>query len=518
MAALAAQCRDPVRRKVLRKKAQRARREFEAKVGALPRGKIIRRPVVTKLLVNGRATEDIEEWKEEVKMHCEKCYDDKMETREVQAERIRIQRCRGDFAAADQGRQVSITVNRVLRARGKRLNGKSNGPVDCLVAEMLRRLPIAVIYEVAHWFQRRFRGISRAPEAWRILRLVFLKKPDAKLEKGTRGFRAIPLSSVFSKWYTAVLVDLLHEEQEPLEWMELHLGAERGVNCEYMQVLSTDLLQKHWEWQANRRKDWEPGQFKYKTMYMASLDVKTAFDVARPSVVSKILSLIGTHGHVVAALLAEMQNVRGLACFENCETDFCYSKCIRQGGVEASILWGRVVKYVLWKIEEKWKARGWGLSFGGEDDNEYVLRSMMWADNYWLFCHDREVLVHMVNDVIEELMDLDMEPIPESLWWTCSYEEEEEHTLEVSGRGKVWSLPFKDIFVILGYCFNRDGKGTQGIDMTLRKGMGSGWRDVYIYRSRIVPLKIKCQRVISHVFSTVLNGSVNWNWTVAMAR
>ena len=78
--------------------------------------------------------------------------------------------------------------------------------------------------------------------------------------------------------------------------MSLHVGAERGVNCEHMQGLLTNLLQKHWEWQENRRKDLEHGKFKYKTIYMASLDVKTAFDVAKQSMVSKILSLIGTHG------------------------------------------------------------------------------------------------------------------------------------------------------------------------------------------------------------------------------
>ena len=70
------------------------------------------------------------------------------------------------------------------------------------------------------------------------------------------------------------------------------------------------------------------------------------------------------------------------------------------------MLWGRVAKYVLWKAEDRWKARGWGLSFGVDSDNEYVLRSMMWADNYWLFCHNREFLVHMVNDIIEELLNL----------------------------------------------------------------------------------------------------------------
>ena len=171
MAASEAQCRGPVRRKVLRKKVQKARREFDATVGALPRGKVIKRPVVTKLWFNGGATEDREEWNEEVRLHCEKCYDDKSETPEVQAQSIREQRCRGDSVVAFQGRQV---VNRVLRARGKMLSGKSNGPANCLVVEMLSRLLTVVIYEVTHWFQRRFRGTSRAPEAWRIQRLVFL--------------------------------------------------------------------------------------------------------------------------------------------------------------------------------------------------------------------------------------------------------------------------------------------------------------------------------------------------------
>ena len=125
------------------------------------------------------------------------------------------------------------------------LSGKSNGLADCLVVEMLRRSPTVVIYEVTRWFQRRFLGTSRAPEAWRILRLVFLKKLDARLEKGLRGFRAVALLSVFPKWFTTVLVDLLHEEKEPIEWMSLHVGAERGVNCEHMQGLLANLLQKH---------------------------------------------------------------------------------------------------------------------------------------------------------------------------------------------------------------------------------------------------------------------------------
>ena len=56
---------------------------------------------------------------------------------------------------------------------------------------------------------------------------------------------------------------------------------------------------------------------------MASLDVKTAFDVAKLSVVFKILTLTSVHGHLTAALLAEVQDVRGSASLENCnKTNF----------------------------------------------------------------------------------------------------------------------------------------------------------------------------------------------------
>ena len=187
----------------------------------LPRGKVINWQVVAKLWVNCRASEDRDEWTEEVRAHCECCYDDKEETSEVQAERILGQRRRGDHCAAFQGRRATITMDKVLRARGKMLHNKSYGPADCLVTEMLQCQPMETVYEVAHWFDKRFRGDCRALEAWKVLRHVFLKKPDAKLEKGLRGFRAIALLSVFSKWYATVLVDMLHEEKELSEWERL---------------------------------------------------------------------------------------------------------------------------------------------------------------------------------------------------------------------------------------------------------------------------------------------------------
>ena len=45
-------------------------------------------------------------------------------------------------------------------------------------------------------------------------------------EARLRDFRAIALVSAFSKWYTTVLVDLLHEDEESIEWWSVHVGAE----------------------------------------------------------------------------------------------------------------------------------------------------------------------------------------------------------------------------------------------------------------------------------------------------
>ena len=144
MASNAAKCRDLVGRRHSRKIAQKARREFDAGKVVSPRGKVINRPAVTELWVNGRASEDRDERTKEVRAHCERCYDHKEETSEVQAERIQSQRRSGDHCVALQRRRV-ITVGKVLWARGKMLSNKANGPADCLVTEMLQCLPTETV-------------------------------------------------------------------------------------------------------------------------------------------------------------------------------------------------------------------------------------------------------------------------------------------------------------------------------------------------------------------------------------
>ena len=122
----------------------------------------------------------------------------------------------------------------------------------------------------------------------------------------------------------------------------------------------------------------------------------------------------------------------------------------------------------------------------------------------------------MVNDSIEELMDWDMEPKPESLRWTSIFKDEGTATLRVSGRGKTWDLPFGEVFDVPGYRFHHDGQGFQGAERTMCKCLVSWWRDRFIYRSKTVPMIVKCWRGHGHVYSTALTGSINWPSSGAM--
>ena len=176
---------------------------------------------------------------------------------------------------------------------------------------------------------------------------------------------------MFSQWYKTVLVDLLHEGNEPIEWRNMHVEPKEESLVNTCRLL-TNVPQRHWEGQADRQTDLAPGIYRYKTAFISSLDVETAFDVGKLLVVSFLL--IGVSGHVVAAFLAEMQDVRGSACFENCETAFRYSRCIRQGGVEAVCCGGAWPNACFGKPRKNGRPEGGNFPFERKHDDDNVLR------------------------------------------------------------------------------------------------------------------------------------------------
>ena len=87
--------------------------------------------------------------------------------------------------------------------------------------------------------------------------------------------------------------------------------------------MMTQLLQKHWEWQEGRRPMMRHGIVIRPTMFLASMDLKTPFDVARSGHIAKLME-DHVRGWIVAASLREMAGLEGQATFESVEGTFSF--------------------------------------------------------------------------------------------------------------------------------------------------------------------------------------------------
>ena len=66
-----------------------------------------------------------------------------------------------------------------------------------------------------------------------------------------------------------------------------------------------------------------------------------------------------------------------------------------------------------------------GLLLDFEDEKDHQICSLMWADNFGLRSHSKEILEEMQQDIFEEARRWDLLPNVASLWWTSTCEAEE---------------------------------------------------------------------------------------------
>ena len=84
----------------------------------------------------------------------------------------------------------------------------------------------------------------------------------------------------------ACIILRLEKAKETDGWKQVHMGGLDGISCQHFQMM-TQSLQKHWEWQEDRRPMMRNGSVTRPAMYLASMDMKTVFDVARPKHTAK---------------------------------------------------------------------------------------------------------------------------------------------------------------------------------------------------------------------------------------
>ena len=124
--------------------------------------------------------------------------------------------------------------------------------------------------------------------------VFFLRKSDAEPEKGSKAVEVV-----------RIMYDSPSGNRELESCKKLHVGGSEGSGCRYFQVTMTNLLQKHWEWQEDRRPMIRHSSVIRPTVYLASMDIKTAFDVAGPKLIARIMEEHNVHGWIIAALLRE---------------------------------------------------------------------------------------------------------------------------------------------------------------------------------------------------------------------
>ena len=78
----------------------------------------------------------------------------------------------------------------MLQARAKLSDNKVNGPDDAMVSEMIKILPLEKIHTIARSFQDRFMGQMDAPSSWKIVKLVFQRKPRRRTKEGNQELQS----------------------------------------------------------------------------------------------------------------------------------------------------------------------------------------------------------------------------------------------------------------------------------------------------------------------------------------
>ena len=145
------------------------------------------------------------------------------------------------------------------------------------------------------------------------------------------------------------------------------------------------------------------------TKFMASLDVKTAFDEVRPRQIAKIMENHDIHWWLIDALLREMPGLEGKAMFECVESSFNFTRCLRQGNVEAPRLWQMMAAQLPATVEGKWKQKNLGLLLDIKGEKAHQICSFMWDDNFWIMSHSKGNLSRMLGQNRHGLVMMDQQ-------------------------------------------------------------------------------------------------------------
>ena len=110
-------------------------------------------------------------------------------------------------------------------------------------------------------------------------------------------------------------------------------------------------------------------------MYLASVDIKTVFDVPRPTPTANNMGDQEVHGWITAASEREMAGLEGQATFEDVHGSRQFARCIRQQSAEAP--WPSLKNDNADLVRKKM-----GLHLETCQAGDHQICSFAWADNF----------------------------------------------------------------------------------------------------------------------------------------
>ena len=119
----------------------------------------------------------------------------------------------------------------------------------------------------------------------------------------------------------------------------------------------------------------------------------------------------------------------------------------------------------------------------------------------------------MLRDLIQEAEKWDLAPNPANLWLTSTYDSEEKTDLSIDTKSGRHTFSFEEKFKILECTMNRQGNAQESIEERKPSANKAWWKDVNIYRSKDVPGRVTCRRMVEHVYSVFCFGIENRPWT-----
>ena len=168
-------------------------------------------------------------WMEEIKNHCESKYHDPTVTEAILDAAILTHKNEGKVLEAAGTVPPTLKMSGLLDAKNKQKSGKSNGGLSPLVPEMLKCVPILMLYIISHLFVKRFQGVDvEAIPSWAAIVLCFL--PKIARPKCMKHMRGICLLDILSKVYMSMIINYCRAQPPPVHWRQFAISPTRRIS------------------------------------------------------------------------------------------------------------------------------------------------------------------------------------------------------------------------------------------------------------------------------------------------